>query len=653
MKIKHVEIRNFRAIKEFDHPFDDITSFIGYNGGGKSSILHAIEWFFEGWQLQESDHFQTAEGTQEDCTISVTITFTSLTAEDKQNFGKYARSSEMKLTRCEMRDGGSKLYGDSLECRELRTALNSETLAKTRKAISELANDSKFESFKSMDKKATKAAIVELIDAWESDPSNAQHLSNAESEDVNNFLGATGTPRLKNHAGFIFVPAAPDLTGEFDSGNKESSINLLLADIIKGAVGESVERWQNENADVLADLEETVKRASGAPLQLEGDRVNKYLQKYLPDASLRLEVGLDEWKPKANPIARSSISIGSREDHISYQGHGTQRAALLALLQAVGERRNLSSTRPGGPSAATSLIVCIEEPEVYQHPVQARALAHSFKQAAKSGNIQFIFATHSPYFVSPDYLQSTYRVSSSKDGSQVHAATPTQAFESHNRKGKLEKYYLKSVIDGLFSRGVLIVEGDTEEAIFSNVRFGDDHSTLKDHGISVINADGGNNVFQVASLFLSYHVPVYVLHDGDADIEIARQRAENDVSNRPEKYASVDERVKELLASWQQGVDAFLSAALEAGILADDKSPTWGDGLFVGTHVALLPHDLEAELESWPDFRTQANLIGVGQDLRSEKRAGTFARAVSQSDPSSCPRSIISILEAAVDMCNS
>ena len=53
MRIQHVKIRNFRAVKEFDGEFGNITSFIGYNGSGKSSIIRAINWFLKDMILKK------------------------------------------------------------------------------------------------------------------------------------------------------------------------------------------------------------------------------------------------------------------------------------------------------------------------------------------------------------------------------------------------------------------------------------------------------------------------------------------------------------------------------------------------------------------------------------------------------------------------
>ena len=99
-----------------------------------------------------------------------------------------------------------------------------------------------------------------------------------------------------------------------------------------------------------------------------------------PDKSVRID------DPSAGIIARE----GSFEGHIAQFGHGLQRSFLIALLQ------ELSTLDEAGP---TLLLGC-EEPELYQHPPQARHLASVLQDLASNGD-QMIVTTHSPAFVTP------------------------------------------------------------------------------------------------------------------------------------------------------------------------------------------------------------------------------------------------------------
>ena len=47
MKIKQVQICNFRSIKNLDFDFKDFTVLLGANNSGKSNILKALNFFFQ------------------------------------------------------------------------------------------------------------------------------------------------------------------------------------------------------------------------------------------------------------------------------------------------------------------------------------------------------------------------------------------------------------------------------------------------------------------------------------------------------------------------------------------------------------------------------------------------------------------------------
>ena len=46
MKIKTVKLHNFRSYKDVTINFDDLTAFVGKNDIGKSTILEALDIFF-------------------------------------------------------------------------------------------------------------------------------------------------------------------------------------------------------------------------------------------------------------------------------------------------------------------------------------------------------------------------------------------------------------------------------------------------------------------------------------------------------------------------------------------------------------------------------------------------------------------------------
>ncbi len=49
LRISRVRVQNFRSLEDVSIDFENVTTFIGPNGGvGKSTILRALDWFFNG-----------------------------------------------------------------------------------------------------------------------------------------------------------------------------------------------------------------------------------------------------------------------------------------------------------------------------------------------------------------------------------------------------------------------------------------------------------------------------------------------------------------------------------------------------------------------------------------------------------------------------
>lgn len=55
MRLSRVYVSNYRSLKDFEVQIDDYTALVGANGTGKSSLLYALEWFYEGPPLEALD----------------------------------------------------------------------------------------------------------------------------------------------------------------------------------------------------------------------------------------------------------------------------------------------------------------------------------------------------------------------------------------------------------------------------------------------------------------------------------------------------------------------------------------------------------------------------------------------------------------------
>lgn len=667
MRIQHVKIRNFRAVKEFDGDFGNITSFIGYNGSGKSSIIRAINWFFEGHRLNETDYFKNFSGEQND-EISVEIKFISLNESEKSQFKKYVKNDSMTIMRSQnIGEEKSKLFGSPNIIPEIEKIRSISGIKEQRDELKKLfENEEIFASSEDAqiinNKKATRAEFDDLLIRLEMYTGNSSKYETRKLEEATNFQGFSGGSEIRDAVGFIFLPAGEDVTEEFESNNRGSAMNILIGTLLKDTLAKSIESWQKDHAEVLQELEDKIKIDSKEEIGRKEELINSRLSMFLPGVKFKLDPSLDDWRPKPAALAHPTISNGGQEFPIENQGHGVQRATLLALLQAIADDR----ARDNESIDSSSLVICIEEPEVYQHPQQSRAIAKSFREAAQKGgaNVQFIYATHSQHFVDFDNLKSTYRVVGSGKGTSVYQASnhiiphiseedkmamskkklkqKSKGFNLSNDSAIL-KYSRKAIIEGLFARSCLIVEGDTDQFIFENIPVDANGRTLESYGVSVINANGCENLWKVAYIFHTFGIPTYLLHDGDSNSKRAGDK-------------------KETLESWKSNVNKFISIGRKEGNISPvTKEPmseefdnvNWekdrDSGCF-GKYMGLLRDDLEAELENWSSFMQEASHIGIN-DLRSCKEAGKYLRALNGAEFSDIPSSLLEISQKVRNIC--
>ena len=94
MRIKTVEIKNFRLLKDVSIDFNNLTSFIGPNGSGKSSILYALDWFFNA----NASNLSIEDCNEPDKEIKIKVTFNNITEYDRDVLEGYAKPASDELS---------------------------------------------------------------------------------------------------------------------------------------------------------------------------------------------------------------------------------------------------------------------------------------------------------------------------------------------------------------------------------------------------------------------------------------------------------------------------------------------------------------------------------------------------------------------------
>ncbi|MDC1141531.1 AAA family ATPase [Planctomycetota bacterium] len=102
MKLEKIRIVNFRSFEDETILLRDFNAFLGPNGSGKSTILAALNILFrENTNSPTNIHTLTEQDFHNKNTaspITITVTFTDLSDEAKEDFAAYVRQERLIVT---------------------------------------------------------------------------------------------------------------------------------------------------------------------------------------------------------------------------------------------------------------------------------------------------------------------------------------------------------------------------------------------------------------------------------------------------------------------------------------------------------------------------------------------------------------------------
>ncbi len=419
MKLSRVRVKNFRSRKDVEVEFEAYTCLVGANGTGKSSLLKALNLFFCGKPdgphspigLTEEDFHGRNTGEP----IQVELTFTDLDSSAREEFSHYVRANELRVVAEMVFDPGSgtsqmSQHGFRLAKPEFEPYFRRDKEKALAAELGEIYEDLRRE-FPELPVASTKAARQSALEAYViAHPEECELVRSSDR-----FYGVSrGVDKLERHVQWVFVPAVKDAVLE-GAESKNTAIGDLLQRTVRAQLS-----FEDEIQELRASAHDGYQEIL-VDKQSELDEISNRLDKQIkvwasPQASLSLSWTEDPERSVriGDPFAEAIATEGSFAGGLGNFGHGFQRSFLLAVLQ------ELVNVNESGPK----LLLACEEPEIYQHPPQAKHLASVLKDLSTE-NCQVLLATHSPSFVPADMLEGVkkFRIDRSKSASSIAATT--------------------------------------------------------------------------------------------------------------------------------------------------------------------------------------------------------------------------------------
>lgn len=514
MKIQSVRIKNFRTLKDVTIPFDSVTTFIGPNGVGKSTVLRALDWYFNGKPSSLTD--QDCSFGAADENIEVRITFNDLTDKDRDALGKYAPDDASTFTawRRKLPGGEDVLSANAKSFPDFNAIKMASGAAARKELYSELRRNRPELSLMAAN---TGAAVEQAMTTWEA--SHTDQLVDAPETLQTNFFGFNSGGKMSGLFDFVLITA--DLRASEESIDGRSSIigRILERSVDRTAADEAIATIVEESrAKQQSVYEEKFK----AQLDVLALQLNGIVASYSPGRTVTVSPAQIELKA---PRTTFDVAVldGATETTVERQGHGFQRTLLISALQLLAQ----------SGAATTEGVIClaIEEPELFQHPIQAQAFAKVLRALAEDvqKHIQVTYATHSPYFLETRHFDQVRRLTRSTDETPVvavHLATVAdvktklkRVLSSDTVDRRLDEIVTNQLPVALFANRVLLVEGPTDSSVFYGIGDKTSPGSLEAAGISIVHAGSKTSIPLVHAILTSIGIPVYALFDADGGFE--------------------------------------------------------------------------------------------------------------------------------------
>lgn len=455
MKIHKLIIENFRAYSQrTEIDFDDLTVLVGKNDVGKSSILEALDIFFENSKPDKNDRNISSSGN-----VKIGVIFSSIPTDFLIDTKvKTSLQDEFLLNT----DGFLEIYKEFKTKVEISIRSN----YPKNKELQNLIN-LKIDELKELTGKLS--ISVEKIDKRVSSELR-KVIREALITDETEYEEIIIKLDTENEAKNVWKKIQEQLPffALFKADRATSDKDKEVQDPMKLATKQALQGLLTKLEEIQTEVKNHVKNLA--------DKTIEKLKEMDSEIASSLETIFEETKwEKAFDIRLESDKVP-----LDKKGSGLRRLVLINFFRAEADRKMQEKSLP-------NIIYAIEEPETSQHPDWQVKLIEALKDLSELDNTQVMLTTHSPALanmINPENIRfvkkQTNGVISVEKGSEINLE------EIANTLG-----ILPNIPDGIDKlRLVIYVEGFTDIHFFTNSLrlFGIDLET--DNRVVIIFAGG-------------------------------------------------------------------------------------------------------------------------------------------------------------------
>lgn len=526
MKLVELSILNYRSIISVDKI--KITSFqalIGENNAGKSNILDAVDVFLSAGAggVQETDFYDKVKP------IVIKAKFKIESSHLKKVWKPYAINDELILEKhiwieeanTEKISIKNEFHGYKAEPKGWFLSIEKIKATKgERPQWKQIVEENNLPSYFLNNDRCTQVDFSKGLSKYilENDIEYDQpDLSNTQALGFQSNVVAS-LPK------FYLLKAETKYSEETDKRSTSSTFRRLMGDLTDRIIKNDPKYIQIENAlNTVNELlneqnvsDAQVKRLDS--LKIIEEKIKTILCNLMPSVEkVKLKVVTEDIKTIFSKGVELTVDDGVETD-VLLKGHGLQRCIIFSLLQALilNERKQLVEGE-GSEAPINSIILAMEEPELYIHPQLGKLFYDVLLSFSKKD--QVIYTTHSPRFIDVYEYESIALITKTKDNGTKMIICDLTAFSGLSDKKVFKGLtQLNTDINELFfAKSVIIVEGPEDKIAITETlkKLKKINNRSEEVDVTIISVGGKQSIPFFVRVLNAFKIKYAVLHDLD------------------------------------------------------------------------------------------------------------------------------------------
>jgi len=589
LRLRELEIKNLRsAVDTGKIPLKCLFALVGENNAGKSNILKSIKTFLSGG----SGGIRITDFTDQSLPIVIKGKFHNFNKDESKKWKKYLVKNELILEKRIWIEEADTLLGQRIKAEYHGYEADPKDWFLSIKMITEkegnrpkwleIAQQNNLPEYFFPNGKSNKITYIRALE---------KYLSENDVEYSEPDISKTQALGLQSNVvaslpSYYLLPAITDYSDEVSKNQTSSTFRRLMGELSERILKNDpryteIEKSLNRVNLLLNNIESTDTDQRLNTLSDIEQQISMILQRLMPSVnSVSLSVQISEVKKLFSKGVSLSVDDGVDTDVLA-KGHGLQRCVVFSLLKTLIDTEKLSKDKEN--TEIKSIILGIEEPELYIHPQLSKLFFDVMRDFSKTD--QVIYTTHSPIFIDVYEYNSIGIVSKSSvmEGTKIKTSNGN-GFEKLD-DAKVFKgltRFNSFVSEMFFAKRILVVEG-VEDMIAVNsvlVNEGKIKNRTEEIGWTILVAGGKNSIPFLQRVMNEFDIPYSVLHDSD----IKENMKEDDKNTKRKTNSLILELAKgqpvhkfSVNLEHSLGLDKHLKDQFEAHKFFEDPSNITGE----------------------------------------------------------------------------